>query len=65
MAMVLALAHRVSDGWIAFGAMVGLSGIVYGVAIWLMDVDHIRQRGLVMMLYGIRNTLKVNSHRIK
>jgi hypothetical protein len=65
MAMVLLLVHRASDGWIGLGAMVGLAGAVYAMAVWLMDVDHIRQRGLVVMFHGIQSTLKANSRRIK
>lgn len=61
MAVVSLLLHRDSHGWIQLARAIGLGGVVYIVTIWLLNVDHIRQRCPAVTLGWIKNTVGTNS----
>jgi O-antigen/teichoic acid export membrane protein len=56
MATVLLLISHDRNNWIGLVGMAGLGAAVYTMAVWLMDVDHIRQRGSAAVLSWIRST---------
>jgi O-antigen/teichoic acid export membrane protein len=66
MVIVLLLTSPNSNSWIGLVGTLGLAAAVYTIAVWIMDVGHIRQRGPVVTLsWIIKNNRDANSRTIK
>jgi O-antigen/teichoic acid export membrane protein len=61
MVTVLLAVGRGSNTWIGLCSRVGLAAFVYTLAVWIMDVDHIRQGGSGAFLCWIKSMRKANT----